>query len=270
MECLSPITVKHGGESHRVPCSRCAMCLQTKRQSWLFRLTHESRNQMMPAFFLTLTYNEKHVPRLKGKRTLYFRHVQLFFKRLRKSGALLKYVAVGEYGTLTGRPHYHVILWTTASTELISQKWHYGNVHFGTLTNASILYTLKYIIQPKQGDNETRQKTRAQFSKGLGISYMTTALYEWHNPDGTLENAKFYSIIDGKKVPLPRYYRTKIFHNWLQKEHGKEVYYESIKRKRKELRRLRKFHKHPLQYYKELRINAAKSISTKVNFNQTL
>lgn len=224
----------------------------------------------MPAFFLTLTYDEKHVPRRKGIRTLYFRHVQLFFKKLRKSGASLKYVAVGEYGKKTGRPHYHVILWTTASSQLISQKWHHGHVHFGTLNAASILYSLKYIIQPKEGDNEIKQKTRAQFSKGLGLSYMTAALQYWHNPDDTLENAKFYSIIDTKKVPLPRYYRNKIFTKWLQREHGKEVYYQSIKKRRQELRDLRKFHDEPLKYYKQKRIEAAKNVSQKVNFNQSL
>lgn len=270
MECLSPITVKHGGESHRVPCSKCAFCLQTKRQSWLFRLTHETKNQALPGYFLTLTYSENHCPRKKGVRTLYFRHVQLFLKRLRKKGCVIKYVIVGEYGTITKRPHYHAICWTNATTEQINQCWHYGHVHFGSLTMASVLYTLKYIIQPKEGDDETKQKTRAQFSKGLGLSYMTAALQYWHNPDDTLENAKFYSIIDTKKVPLPRYYRNKIFTKWLQREHGKEVYYQAIRNKRQELRDIRKYHSEPLKYYKQKRIEAAKNVSQKVNFNQSL
>lgn len=269
MSCIKPITIQNKTGRHTVPCSKCAFCLRTKRNEWLFRLHHESRNQTLPAFFLTLTYDEKHVPRYKTQKTLWFRHLQLYFKRIRKQGFKIKYVAVGEYGTKTQRPHYHVILWTDASHNLLAQKWHYGNVHFGTLTSASIAYTLKYIIQPKIGDNETRQKTRAQFSKGLGGSFLTTAVHEYLSGDE--ENPVFQARINGAARPIPRYYRSKIYTKYQLSANRSKQYWESIKIKRKEYRRLLKLGYPDVKAYLKARDNYnAKMVVQKVNFNQTL
>lgn len=223
----------------------------------------------MPAFFLTLTYDEKHVPRYKGTRTLWFRHLQLYFKRIRKSGATLKYVAVGEYGTATARPHYHVICWTTASTELLDRQWHHGNVHFGQLTPASIAYTLKYIIQPKIGDNETRQRTRAQFSKGLGASYLTAQMHEYLSGDE--ENPIFEARVNGSVRPIPRYYRRKIYTTYQLGKHRSRQYWKNIKERRKEHKRLMKLgHKDVKAYLRQRDLYNAGKIVQKVNFNQTL
>jgi len=73
----------------------------------------------------------------------------------------------------------------------------------------SAMYTLKYIIQPKQRAVFGIEKTRAQFSKGLGLSYLTTAVYDYHTLD--YDDPNFISVIDGNKVALPRYYKLKIF-----------------------------------------------------------
>lgn len=266
--CIKPITVKHKDAVHRVPCGNCAFCLKSKRQQWIFRLHQEARTQENPAWFLTLTYDEKHVPRKKGVKTLYFRHVQLFFKRLRKAKYVIKYVAVGEYGSETQRPHYHVIAWTNAPTEAIEKAWHYGAVHFGSLTPASIAYTLKYIVQPKHGDNETKQKTRAQFSKGLGASYLTAAVHEYHSGDE--EHPIFESRYGQSIVALPRYYRNKIFTKYQLGINRSIQYWRSIKDRRAEIRRLRQFSDKPIEYLKQRQVQAAKNVVTKVSFNQKL
>lgn len=104
----------------------------------MFRLHHEMHTQTMPGWFLTLTYDEKHVPRAPGGLSLRFYDIQLFCKRLRKAKYKLKYIIVGEYGTTTHRPHYHAILWTDAPTTVIEAQWKsskddspLGSIHFG-------------------------------------------------------------------------------------------------------------------------------------------
>jgi len=269
MSCIKPLTITHNTTRHLVPCGKCAFCLRTKRNEWLFRLHHESRVQTLPAHFLTLTYDEKHCPRFKGARTLWFRHLQLYFKRLRKAKAKIKYVAVGEYGTKTQRPHYHVILWTDANHDLLSRQWHHGAVHFGTLTPASIAYTLKYIIQPKIGDNETRQRTRAQFSKGLGACFLTAKVHE--HLSGDEENPVFETRINGAIRPLPRYYRSKIYTKYQLGKQRSKQYWESIKQRRKEVKRLINTGQTDVKAYLKARaIHNAQKIVSKVNFNQTI
>lgn len=57
--------------------------------------------------FLTLTYDEEHVP---SDGSLRPRDAQLFWKKLRKAGFTFRYFLCGEYGDITARPHYHAII----------------------------------------------------------------------------------------------------------------------------------------------------------------
>lgn len=220
-----------------VPCGKCAFCLMNRRSSWMFRIHHEMRNQMYPGWFLTLTYNEKFVPRTEdGRLSLRFRDVQLYLKRIRKAKYYAKYICVGEYGGETHRPHYHMLLWTDAPALWLEKNWFYGHIQFGTLTMASAMYTLKYIIQPKQQEDNGLEKTRAQFSKGLGLSYLTDAVYRYHTDD--FENPNMFSIIDGRRVALPRYYKSKIFTKTQMFNYGKKAKKDSTQERRKLMRSL--------------------------------
>lgn len=105
------------------------------------------------------------------------RDIQLFLKRLRKAheshrGQMqpIKYYAVGEYGGITGRPHYHIILFN-ADIELIQDAWQNGQVHYGKVSGASVGYTLKYMTKPSRipmHRNDDRTKEFSLMSKGLG------------------------------------------------------------------------------------------------------
>lgn len=216
MDCLGTVIVEHEGVAHEVPCGKCAFCTMNRRSDWMFRIHHEMRDQEYPGYFLTLTYSEKRVPRLKdGQLSLRFIHVQKFIKRLRKRGYYAKYVCVGEYGELTARPHFHMLLWSSVSPEECERIWEKGAIRFGTLTMASAMYTLKYIItKGVWSKDDRREAPRAQFSKGLGITYLGKNYLEgiqvqnYHVPEfGRLQ---LFTYIDGVKVRLPRYYRSKI------------------------------------------------------------
>lgn len=236
--------------------------------NWLFRIEQEFKYNDHRSCFLTLTYDEKHVPRYRRMRTLYKRHPQLFLKRLRKAGHYCKYVLVGEYGSQTQRPHYHAIFWTTASQEDIQKAWYYGSVHIRSVGRASILYTLKYIVQPKQGDGITKAKTFALFSKGIGADYMRSH-YAWHTegPQAPL----FHTYVDGRKVPLPKYYKDKMFGKYQKFVYAKEISRKKRDERRKELKRLRDMgHPDPKGLLQQRVKHAASLVKTKVNFNQTL
>lgn len=271
------IKVTHGEFTYSLPCGKCAFCLMNKRSQWMFRIHHEMRNQEHPGWFITLTYDEKHVKRTADKRlSLRFRDVQLFIKKVRKAKHYVKYICVGEYGThATKRPHYHLLLWTSCPVLVLQKYWStkkgvpLGTIHFGRITMQSAMYTLKYIIQPKQRAENGIEKTRAQFSKGLGLRYLTTAVYNYHTMD--YESPVFTSMVDGKKVALPKYYRYKIFTKYQLAREGHRIKWETIRVNRKEMRRLVRLGMTDTKTYRQnLRIDEAKRIIQKTKYNNTL
>lgn len=278
MDCLKMISVTHNGVRHTVPCGKCAFCLVNKRSQWMFRIHHEMRRQEYPGWFLTLTYDERHVRRTAdGRLSLRFRDVQLFLKKLRKAKFYAKYVCVGEYGGETHRPHYHMLLWTDCPVNSLEAYWStksgvpLGRIHVGNLTMASAMYTLKYIIQPKQKEENGLEKTRAQFSKGIGLSYLSCAVYDYHTFD--YESPDLMGVVDGRKVALPRYYRYKIFTKYQLRMEAFKHRLRKHKEKRKEKRAMgdRGIPWGKIDHYlKSLRVDRAKQILSKTKYNQSL
>jgi hypothetical protein len=177
------------------------------------------------AYFVTLTYNTDIVPiTKKGYMTLDKTDIQKFIKRLRKyehkngNTNPLKYYACGEYGTNKQRPHYHLILFN-ASPKGIEATWTIngrpiGVIHLGTVTGASIGYTLKYMCKEPTNRipahaNDDREKIFSCMSKGLGANYLTNNIKTWHKND--LLNRMYVPLVDGKKIAMPRYYKQKIY-----------------------------------------------------------
>jgi hypothetical protein len=205
MECLTPRYLSK--QEMVVPCGKCAFCAATRRADWSTRLEYEAR--LHPdKYFVTLTYANPHLKWSHGNSQLCKRDLQLWFKRVRKSGARIRYYAVGEYGSTTFRPHYHVILFGSVSERVIREAWPLGQVHIGTVTQASIMYCLGYIVNKSWKHVHNRVPPFALMSRkpGLGHNYLTPAMRAWHKSD-----RKNYVMVDGVKRHLPRYYKTKIF-----------------------------------------------------------
>ena len=121
-----------------VPCGKCILCRNSIIREWKTRCVCESQFSTSHPFFITLTFNDENLP-LQGVDK---RHLQLFFKRLRercryyKLADNIRYLACGEYGKNTKRPHYHAILWNmpadftvTKIWELINESWKLGFLH---------------------------------------------------------------------------------------------------------------------------------------------
>lgn len=148
--CITPFSVRHKitGQQIVVPCGKCPACFARRVSQWSYRLMQEEK-ESISSHFITLTYDTNHVfITNNGYMSLHKRHTQLFFKRLRKNpknhDRKIKYYLVGEYGGKTQRPHYHIILFN-ADVSTIQESWLQGAIHYGTVSGASIGYTLKYI-----------------------------------------------------------------------------------------------------------------------------
>lgn len=243
----------------------------------MFRIYYEMRYQEHPGWFITLTYDERHVRRTAdGRLSLRFKDVQLYLKKLRKAKYYAKYICVGEYGSQTQRPHYHMLLWTDCPAEKLEDFWtsskdrsKMGAFHIGRISMASAMYTLKYIIQPKQKQEDGIEKTRAQFSRGLGLGYLTADIYEYHTRD---EDAPvFIGMVDGAEVALPRYYRYKIFTKYQLAREAHRVKWESIRARRQRMRELlAQGIRNTNDYMQALRMEEGRRIISKTKYNQTI
>lgn len=215
MECQSPKYLHK--QDIVVPCGNCAFCGATKRSDWSTRLHYESKLHLVKRF-VTLTYADSHLVWKNGISQLHKRHLQLFFKRVRKAGYVVRYYAVGEYGSKTYRPHYHALLFGDIPEEAIRKAWWYGQVHIGQVTEASIMYCLGYMVNGKGYQMQIkRERPFALMSKGngipghkfqygLGSNYLSPEMIKWQRSE-----YKNYVIVDGMKRHLPRYYKTKVF-----------------------------------------------------------
>lgn len=125
-----------------IPCGQCIGCRIRQREDWTTRIELEARDYPREeVWFITLTYDDEHVPgmientgeimrkvqyvwkpgekRPESVQTLLYPDIQKFLKRLRKAyKGKLRYFVAGEYGEQTARPHYHMILYGWRPTDL--------------------------------------------------------------------------------------------------------------------------------------------------------
>lgn len=240
MPCLSPITLTATPKtpSLSVPCGKCAGCLTARRNEWTFRLFEESKNHLKTCF-LTLTYNDDNLEYLNNVATINKATLQKFIKRLRKN-IKFRYYAVGEYGSNTMRPHYHLIIFgfDNQSEKIVLDSWKLGNITLGTLTPASIHYTAKYHVN-KTNYPEGANKPFALMSlkPAIGFSYIEKAK-SFHNHN--IEHS-FY-MHNGIKNPLPRYYKKMLYSQLELKQIAKkseQKCYESFNQAVSDFERLR-------------------------------
>lgn len=217
MPCISPITVDLNGVGKTtVSCGKCWECLRQKRNEWSFRLYQEQK-VCDSAVFVTLTYSDENLPVVDDYYSLNKKHYQNFIKAVRYenkkySDAQVRYYGVGEYGTKTKRPHYHLILFncTVETLEKLPEIWDKGHTHIGSATPSAIRYITKYLINKKKKQDDGFPKV-AEFSTmsrrpAIGSNYLKSHFdYHRRNDQVTVRNDV------GVEQPLPRYYKEKMF-----------------------------------------------------------
>lgn len=126
--CLSPLSIPNpnygktgfwyqfkdtSSQMIRIPCGYCAECIALKQMYLVQRVQMEALNREF--FFCTLTYDNKHLPSVitSSGYSIDFadiEHVQLLVKRMRNvEFPSLRFLAVSEFGSQKGRPHFHIL-----------------------------------------------------------------------------------------------------------------------------------------------------------------
>jgi len=230
---MCPVTIKNPAaqldltalQFMPVPCGKCPPCLSKRSNGWIFRLMQQDKVSET-SLFVTLTYENKYFTKdtdritPKGYLTLVKRDFQLFMKRLRKNttnNRIIKYYAVGEYGSQTYRPHFHAIIFNSDQST-IEKSWGLGHVHCDVVNGNTVAYTTKYMHKGKLipvHSNDDRLPEFQLLSKGLGLSYITDQSIAFHNED---LSRQYLTGEGGVKIPMPRIYRNKLFSDDVKKK----------------------------------------------------
>lgn len=219
-----------------IPCGQCVGCRLEHSRQWAIRCMLESEYHD-DNYFITLTYDEDHVPRsecitedgeIQENLTLNKDDMTLFIKRLRshfdyrdKDG--FRYFYCGEYGDETARPHYHMIafglklddlklfretkLGNYYTSELLTSKWGNGRVIIGGVSFESCSYVSRYIMKKQKGkDAEVYDRYNIypefiRMSRNPGIAYK---YFEENNID--IYRTDSVVLPGGKLSTPPRYF----------------------------------------------------------------
>lgn len=221
MQCLSPINIR----GHLMPCGKCPNCMRNRQNDWVFRLNEEYKVSPY-SYFITLTYRDAdlrfacYVPDKMVFPCLSHDDIKLFFKRLRKNTkAKLKYHLCGEYGPNTFRPHYHALIFSQTKLDVIDiqKAWKHHDVLFNVFEpmygSACAGYVTKYLTKKCFLPDFIMKSERCyrpfiQCSKGLGLTFIESNPQMYIVAKTMLQD---YVVYDGRKQPMPRYYKYKIF-----------------------------------------------------------
>ena len=118
----------HGLPFIQVPCGKCLECRIQYARAWADRCVLHAK-QYKDNYFVTLTYDDEHLP---AKNSLCPEHMTNFIKRLRKRfpDNKISYLYAGEYGDVSKRPHYHILLFNCPLNDLtyVFQKMENGKL----------------------------------------------------------------------------------------------------------------------------------------------
>lgn len=161
----------------QIPCGQCLECRLDSARQWALRCSFERDAHPTTSWFITLTYDDIHVPVMEtlnqetGEITqmlnLRKKDLQDFHKRWRARGAEFRFLAVGEYGDQTNRPHYHgcyfgcdftdLKVWSTGTSQtfftsaFLDSVWQHGRCIIAPLFDEAISYVSRYSMKKVKG-----------------------------------------------------------------------------------------------------------------------
>lgn len=239
MRCLTPISIRNPAAEHlpaapryiEVPCGKCFACRRSRQNAWAFRLLQE-RDSRKYSYFLTLTYDNDHLPFGEDCATLVKSDLSAFCKRLRswlyryddrlpkdkKGYNYFSYYGCGEYGDNFGRPHYHICIFSDFinSTDLMQKAFNACwtccdplQNKIGNVNDRSAKYVAKYCMKQIGIDYSGMQPPFSLMSRrpSIGSKYLTESRIKKFRSDKNF----FVHDFVGTPYMLPRYYRDKIF-----------------------------------------------------------
>lgn len=251
MQCLHPVKIRLSDEQRAkrfaleqfpldyriathmyVPCGKCEACLVNRRSQWTFRLKQELRSSES-AYFITLTYDDDHIPLKKKKINgvdcilpyVSKRDCQLFLKRFRKMiyPFKIRYFLVSEYGPKSDRPHYHMLLFDypyhlkNKLDEFLEISWSYGFIRVDPVNDARIHYVTGYCLDgsslPPYLDKCFMLCSRRP---AIGYRFLDVPFIVDYCSSN---NTDLYAFSQGDEsffVKIPRYYKDRLFDDELR------------------------------------------------------
>lgn len=217
MKCTTPF-VRAG-----VPfgCGQCMPCRINRARLWSHRIQLESFKHAESSF-LTLTYAPDTYP---ANGSLDPRTCTQWLYRLRRAVRPLRfrYFLVGEYGTLSGRAHYHCAMFGLGMCfeRAFISTWGLGFVHVGELNANTATYISGYVTKKLTCRQDPRLNGRhPEFSRmslrpGIGAGAMADVANSLSDREGSALIARdgdVPAVLDHgrKRLPLGRYLRSKL------------------------------------------------------------
>lgn len=222
----------------KFPCRKCLGCRLQKSEDWAVRCLMEQCYHEH-SWFLTLTYADEFVPKtfsvdsltgeaLHPHMTLQKSDLQKFIKRLRKTQAV-RYFAAGEYGSVTFRPHYHLILFgpdfkdrvriqdgsaggTYYTSETISALWPFGMHVLGDCSFQSVAYVARYTMKKAKADVRSVWESFNIQPEFQVMSLKPAIGYQYYldHPDMFKFDRNYISTFDGSRSYIPPEYFRKL------------------------------------------------------------
>lgn len=220
--------LKQGLPEIKLPCGKCPECCKNYYTSWATRGSREL-SCWDSSVFITLTYDDDHLPH---DRSLRKTDVQKFIKRVKKyfrssKENPIRQTYCGEYGSLTLRPHYHVILYNcdfldkkehyvssqgnqVFTSKILSFLWGQGIAEFGYAQPGSIAYLYKYILKKKSRKEKLQPfvleigDTTYEVSHEFIESSRNPGIGAFLRSSDSIK--KGFLSVNGVKTPLPKYY----------------------------------------------------------------
>lgn len=207
-----------------LPCGHCELCQKSRSRDWILRIekafeAFKNNHKNTFSYFVTWTYEDQFLPLspTTGMPTLdkqTFRHMFNTIKNTEEiTSQDFQYYAVGEYGDLSARPHYHGIVFSSKSIDW-KHYWSYGNIQVGDVQPESIGYVTRYVDKKlgsylKKSDYELLgiEPIFSIMTKGLGKDFIIDRIEKYKDNPALLN-----SIVgqNGQKFNLPKYGKKKL------------------------------------------------------------
>lgn len=216
-----------------IPCGVCADCLKERSRQWAIRILKEAEQYKNNAF-ITFTYDDEHLP---ADRNLISDEISKFNKKLKtylkREGynSDFRFYGVGEYGSTTARPHYHVIYFNFPvlrdleyykasengdllfNSEWLNSVWSKGFCVIGSVDVGSASYVARYcdkkrMLSKSQKEELIKKGIVPEFSvmsrrPGIGANYLERVLENVNNGIYTI-------AYKDNNFSLPKYYSDKV------------------------------------------------------------
>ena len=204
--CTNPVKISDVGF---VACRECWQCRETKIDDWVGRNIAESKTATA-SHVVTLTYGQDRttgdIDHLRAS-VLTYSDVQKYLKYLRADGFPVRYFVVGEYGSLKGRAHWHIILYWQGPVpdhvlreNFMQKHWPHGWSYWDKASHEAIRYACKYILKDPADEEKQGWGPMPSKKPPLGHEYFRR-LAERHVEAGLSPQDLNYSFPDVRRIP---------------------------------------------------------------------